>query len=227
MNIISTPCLPEENKFIFTEGIDYSQTEKNSIWGTGDLDTLELLQKIDIRGKWLNLAAGDGRYNLDLLKKADQVIASDIDESAISKLWHNTPENYRDKLQTKIFNITDNFPFADNTFDGVFCMGTLHFFPRDILPQIISEMDRVLRSGGRLLIDFATDIQRVLPDGQLYFRELEPQYSLDDAETYLQELLKGYSIKIIRSEVPAEEIRTRGLVYDFSCKFLLLIADKK
>ena len=26
-------CEPEQDKYIFTEGIDYSKTEKTSIWG--------------------------------------------------------------------------------------------------------------------------------------------------------------------------------------------------
>ena len=71
---------PEEDEYIFTEGINYFETSKVSIWGTGDKDTLELLKKVEIRGKWLNLAAGDGRYNLNLLEKADFVVASDIDD---------------------------------------------------------------------------------------------------------------------------------------------------
>src|SRR3989344_1657398 len=100
------PRKPEQNKYIFTEGIDYSKTEKTSIWGVGDKDTLELLKKIEIRGKWLNLAAGDGRYNLNLLEKADSVVASDIDESALDKLWQNTPEQFKSKLKTKVFDIT-------------------------------------------------------------------------------------------------------------------------
>ena len=97
MRKITKPTKPEEDKYIFTEGIDYFTTRKTSIWGTGDKDTLQLLKKIEIHGKWLNLAAGDGRYNLNLLKKADFVVTSDIDESALSKLWHNTPDKYKQK----------------------------------------------------------------------------------------------------------------------------------
>ena len=100
---------PKENKYIFTEGINYFETGKTSIWGTGDKDTLELLRKIKIHGKCLNLAAGDGRYNLNLLKKTNFVLASDIDEGALSKLLHNTPKKYKKKLDTKAFDITKKF----------------------------------------------------------------------------------------------------------------------
>ena len=74
---------PDEDNFIFTEGIDYSQTETTSIWGIGEKDTLEFLKDIEIQGKWLNFAAGDGRYNLNLLENADSVVASDFDASAL------------------------------------------------------------------------------------------------------------------------------------------------
>lgn len=221
------PREPEEKKFIFTEGIDYSKTEKTSIWGTGDKNTLELLKKIQINGKWLNLAAGDGRYNLNLLEKADFAIASDIDESALNKLEQNTPDKFKQKLQTKIFDITKKFPFKNESFDGVFCMGTLHLFPEEILRQIFSEIDRILKQHGRILIDFATDIKRILPDGKFYIRKSESQYKLDEAAKFLKELLKNYKVQIVKSEVPEEEIKTRGFVYKFSCKFILLVADKK
>ena len=220
------PREPEEDKYIFAEGIDYSKTETTSIWGTGDKDTLELLKKIGIRGKWLNLAAGDGRYNLNLLEKADFVVASDIDESALNKLWQNTPDDFKTKLQTKVFDITKKFPFENNSFDGMFCTGTLHLFPKEILRQIFSEMDRILKPDGRILIDFATDIRRILLDGKLYIRKSEPQYKNEEAAKFLKELLKNYKVQIVESEVPEEEIKTRGFVYKFSCKFILLTADK-
>src|SRR3990167_2199248 len=157
------PREPDEENHIYTEGIDYSQSEKPSIWGTGDKDSLELLKKIEIHGKWLNLAAGDGRYNLNLLEKADSVVASDIDESALDKLRQNTPDELRAKLQTEVFDVTKKFPFENDSFDGVFCTGTLHLFPTEILRQILSEIDRILKPSGRILIDFATDIKRILP----------------------------------------------------------------
>jgi len=46
MKKIVTLHKPEEEKFIFTEGIDYSKTDQNSILGTGDKDTLKILKKL-------------------------------------------------------------------------------------------------------------------------------------------------------------------------------------
>jgi ubiquinone/menaquinone biosynthesis C-methylase UbiE len=226
MDRITKPTKPEEDKYVFTEGIDYFITGKNSIWGIGDKDTLQLLKKIEIHGKWLNLAAGDGRYNLSLLEKADLVVASDIDESALSKLWHNTPNQYQSKLKTKSFDITKKFPFEDKSFDGVFCTGTLHLFPKEILQKIISEMDRVLKPNGRVIIDFATDIKRTSPSGKLITFGKEPLYTLEDAKKTLKNIFRNYQIELQDSEV-VEDFEAANPPYTLNCKFVILIADKK
>ena len=225
MEKITKPRKPEEDRYIFTEGIDYFKTEKTSIWGTGDKDTLQLLKKIKIRGKWLNLASGDGRYNLNLLKKADFVVASDIDESALNKLWQNTPEKYKSKLKTGAFDITKKFPFKNNSFDGVFCAGTLHLFPKEVLRQIISEVDRVLKPNGRVIIDFATNIKRTSPSGKLITFGKEPLYTLKDAKTTLKNLFRNYQMEMHESEV-VEDLEAANPPYTLNCKFVILIADK-
>lgn len=218
---------PEEEKHMFTEGVDYFKTGKVSIWGHGDKDTLELLNKTEIRGRWLNLAAGDGRYNQELLEKAGFVVASDLDESALRKLRDNTPVKLRTKLDMQVFDITQRFPFEDEAFDGVFCASILHYFPENILQQIVSEVDRILKPSGKVIIEFATDIKRILPDGKLYIRKSEPQYTFEEGKEILRELLNNYRVKIIKSEVPPEEIKTYRFVYTLSCQLVLLIANKK
>ncbi len=215
------------DRFVFAEDIDYLKTGRSSIWGEGDRDTVELLKRMKISGRWLNLAAGDGRYNRGLLEKADAVVASDIDAGVLRKLRNITPERLRHKLKTVVFDITETFPFSDHSFDGVFCTGTLHLFPEEMLRFIFSEITRVLRPGGKIIIDFATDIRRVLPDGSLYIRGSEPQYNLDQAKSLLQKLLKNYRFRIIESEVPEEGVRVGELSYKFSCKFLLVVGDKQ
>ncbi len=226
MKNLTKPHKPKEDKYIFTEGINYFDTGKASIWGTGDKDTLEFLKKIEIHGKWLNLAAGDGRYNLILLEKADFVVASDIDESALSKLRHSTPEEYRKKLDIKAFDITKKFPFEDSLFDGIFCTGTLHLFPREVLRQIVFEISRVLKPNGKIIIDFATDIKRVSPNGKLITFGKEPLYDLKNAKRILETLFENYHIQMHESKV-VEDFEAANPPYTLNCKFIILIADKK
>ena len=223
--MVTKPLKPREDKYIFIEGINYLETGRTSIWGSGDKDTLEILKDVEIHGKWLNLAAGDGRYNLELLKKVDSVVASDIDESALNKLWHNTPERYKPKLETKIFDISKKFPFGDNSFDGVFCTGVLHLFPTNVFRKIAYEIDRVLKPHGRAIIDFATDIKRVLPKGKLIRFGDEPGYDLNKASALLKRVFSNYEIRMYKSKV-SEKMKMGNPSYKFSCNFILLIADK-
>ena len=225
MNIITKPTEPKEDKYIFTEGIDYFKTDKKSIWGLGDKDTIRLLKNIQLRGKWLNLAAGDGRYNLSLLEKVDSVVISDIDESALSKLWQNTPNKYRSKLKTKVFDITKRFPFENETFDGVFCTGTLHLFPEEVLRQIITEMDRILKPDGKVIIDLATDIKRTSSSDKMIKIGKEPLHTLDIAKKMLKQLFREYKVEIQESEV-IEHVEAANPPYTLNCKFVILVADK-
>ncbi len=199
----------------------------DSIWGGGDKDTLALLKDTRIDGKWLNLSAGDGRYNLELLKKAAFVIASDIDRLALENLWDNTPEELRSKLELKVFDVTKRFPFDNVSFDGVFCTGTLHLFPKETLKEVISEITRVLKPNCKVIIDFATDVKRILPNGKLYIIEGEPQYTSENANLFLRILFKDYDIQIQNSEVPEEQVDAGDMSYKFSCRFLLLTARKQ
>lgn len=199
---------------------------KESIWGKEDEETLELLDKTEIRGKWLNLAAGDGRYNNVLLRKADEVVASDIDKNALNKLGDTTPEKYRSRLQIKVFDITKRFPFNDNTFDGVFCVGTLHLLPKHVFREIFNEMNRVLKPNGKIIIDFATDVKRISPEGKAVTFGDEPQYALNEAREILKDLFKNYEIETYESEVSEELLKGVNPPHTFSCRFILLIAKK-
>jgi len=227
MRKITKPHLPDERHYIFTEGINYFKTGKESIFGAGDKFTLDFLEKAKIQGKWLNLAAGDGRYNLQLLQKADAVVAADIDESALSKLWHATPPECREKLENAVFDITKRFPFANNSFDGVFCTAALYVVPKKILTKIVKEINRVLKPNGRVIFDFATDIKRVRLDGLPYPRiPGEPQYNSKSAKETINSLFKNYKFSILESKVPEEVYLDANPPYIFSSNVILFVGEK-
>jgi len=99
---MTKPFQADESKYIFTEGIDYSKTSRNSIWGQEDFSTKELLKRlVKPSSKWVNLASGDGRYNNLIASVADKVIDVDIDECALQKLYENTLEIFKSKLTLK------------------------------------------------------------------------------------------------------------------------------
>jgi len=193
----------------------------HSVYGQGDKETLKLLKEERISGRWLNLGAGDGRYNNILLEKANSVLAADIDKKELELLIKNTPKEYMPKLRTKVLDLAKKLPFEESSFDGVFCTGTLHFFKEPELKKIISEIQRILKPEGTLIIDFATDIKRVKKDGQLYVLENEPKYELEQAWEMLSELLKNFETKFYKGHVSEETVRQQGTEYKFSCSFIL------
>jgi SAM-dependent methyltransferase len=218
---------PNEQENIYTDDVDYANTPDDSVWGTEDKATKNLLQSARITGKWLNLCAGDGRFNNHLLGNADEVIAVDIDESALQKLIRITPRTLKSKLSTKTMNIARSFPFEDNTFDGVFCVGTLHLFPKQVFKTIFSEIERVLKHSGRIIIDFATDIKRTYPDGSLWIIENEPNYRLEGALAFLKKAFRDYKVNIITDKVDPEKVKLADKEYIFTSNFILIDAIKK
>ncbi len=221
----------DSKKLIFTEDIDYSQTGTTSIWGEGDPETLTLLQKLvsenKISGYWLNFAAGDGRYNNLLLSSVNRLLATDIDLNALEKLKSVTPRNLVGKLTTAQQNITELFPFADKSFDGVFNTGTLHLFPKDILSKITGEVARVLKQRGLYIFDFATDVKRERSDGTLVGRS-EIVYEHEETREIFSKLLKQYNFEFefIAGTVPPEEVTSGDGTYLFSCNYWIIVATK-
>lgn len=218
---------PNEKKYIFTDDIDYTKTSNDSVWWSEEDLTKKVLLKNVKKGNWLNLCAWDGRFNNLLLANADSVTALDIDEGPLEKLYRISPQELKSKLSIKTHNITETFPFPDNSFDGIFCSWTLHLFPKDILIKIFWEIDRVLKHNWKIVIDFATDIKRQYDDGSLWIVENEPNYKLDEALTILKELFKNYNSEFINDVCLPELVVLDDKQYMFSCNYVLISASKK
>ncbi|MDD2656071.1 MAG: class I SAM-dependent methyltransferase [Patescibacteria group bacterium] len=216
-----------EQENIYTGDVDYANTPDDSVWGTEDEATADLLKKTNIAGKWLNFCAGDGRFNNLLLEKANEIIAVDINESALQKIVRITPDALRKKLTIKTANVVRPLPFENDLFDGIFCVGTLHLFPKLVFKGILDEMGRVLKSGGRIIIDFATDIKRTYPDGSLWIVKTEPNYTLEEAIVFLKEMFKDYEVIITTDKVEPEKVKLNDKEYIFTSNFILLNAVKK
>lgn len=217
---------PDEQNNIFTDEIDYTKTPGSSVWGAEDDSTKKILTHSGMHGKLLNLCAGDGRFNQLLLEQADLVIAADIDNEALQKLQRITPDELKKKLIPQIVDVSKKLPFKDKEFDGIFCVGTLHLFPKPIFKQIFEEIDRVLKPGGRIIIDFATDIHRTYADGSLWIVDNEPNYSMSEALNFLQEIFRHYEADFITDSVAPEKVDLGDKKYIFTSNLILIDAKK-
>lgn len=193
-----------------------------SKWGAEEKETIEAINDIGFSGSVLNIAAGDGRFNDRLLELSQKVTAIDIDNSELKYLKKNCPESLACKLHTKVVDITQKFPFRDATFDGAFCTGTLHLFGKETIAKILHEIKRVLKPGGRMVLDFATDIKRLDRNQKQVVFAGEGNYTTDEAMLLFQEQLQDFSWNM-RIATFAEETSENDTGYDYiSGEFLII-----
>lgn len=197
-----------------------------SKWGEEELETIKAIKDIGFKGHILNIASGDGRFNNYLLELADNVTAIDINESELLELKNNTNEHLKNKLSTMIVDITDHLPFDDNTFDGVFCTGTLHLFDLKTLEYILLEIKRVLKKDGKIVFDFATDITRLDKNGNKVTFANEINFTLESASEFFKSELKDFSIKIEKSTFKEENLEEQDTSYVSIVGNFLVISGK-
>lgn len=229
MDSPDAPHPPDEPHYVFTEGIPYSTTGTESIWGHENPLTLRALQRVlGEGGQWLNLAAGDGRYNNEIARLADKVFATDIDESALRKLLINTPEELKSKVETRAMNLVEKFPFERETIDGVFSAGTLHLFPVPVFNTIASEITRVLKVGGVMVLEFRIDINRVNTQTSetIKFGD-EPLYDHAKAILAVRHAFPDFGIQFLDGDKVEERFDKASPPFQFSCTNLLVTGIKK
>lgn len=96
----------------------------------------------------LDLGCGSGNDTLYLLRKGKQVYAVDQSENAIRNITKNFPE----VAEAKVMNMLDGIDYPDNTFDIVIADLSLHYFDASTTHRILSDIRRILRPGGHLLV---------------------------------------------------------------------------
>ncbi|MBU3978563.1 class I SAM-dependent methyltransferase [Patescibacteria group bacterium] len=208
----------------------YFEGEQKSIWGKESKDFLKFIKTAKLHGFILNGGAGDGRYNNELLERADRVIAADVDPNPLQKLCKNTPPEYKQKLELNVFDITKKFPYKNNSFDGFFSTGLLHIFPKEVFENISHEIHRVVKPGGKVILGFSTDMIRTKKDGELHIYKGEPEYSLSEGEKLLKKTFKNEDfniIKMLRSHSSENNFRRSDPPYKLDSNYIYLLAKKK
>lgn len=167
-----------------------------SKWGIEEKETIEAINRIGFAGNILNIAAGDGRFNNRLLELSQKVVAIDIDESELKCLKVNCPKKYANKLCTKVVDITQELPFQEATFDGIFCTGTLHLFDSETIIKIFQEIKRVLKVNGKIILDFATDVKRLDKNKKRVVFDGEGSFTTEEAISLFKEQFQDFSLNI-------------------------------
>lgn len=121
-----------------------------------DLERLVELAAPQADWRILDIATGGGHTALKFAPYVEEVVASDLTPAMLEK----AEEHLRSKgVQNVRFQVADaeDLPFADETFHLVTCRIAPHHFSN--VGQFLRESRRVLKTGGRLLLQ-----DHVLPD---------------------------------------------------------------
>ena len=193
-----------------------------SKWGIEEKETLDAINELS--GITLDIAAGDGRFINKLLEVSDKVVAIDINSSELDELKRNYSQN--NKLQTEVVDITREFPYADSTFDSIFCTGTLHLFDKKTIIFILNEIRRVLKPNGKIVLDFATDIERIDKDGNKVLFDGEGSYSSFEARSLFNKELSDFSLNIEESTFEETNLDDSTGYNSIKGKFLIIVGEK-
>lgn len=163
----------------------------------------------------LDLGTGSGYVAFGIAKQSGaRVIGLDITDNTLE---NNRIKAEEQRLSNLRFVAYDgmSFPFGDGEFDAVVTRYALHHFPD--IAHTFSEISRVLKSGGRLLISdptpnendtsrFVDDYMRMKPDGHI-------KYYTKDEFSLLAENAGLSLINAVQSEITFPRLKETANAY--------------
>jgi ubiquinone/menaquinone biosynthesis C-methylase UbiE len=134
----------------------YAPTYDASAFGGAGLATLSDRDLRGVRdalagvepGRVLDAGAGTGRVTASLISSGWSVVALDASTEMLNQLRRAHPE-----VETVEARLGTRLPFADATFDAVVAMRVLKYV--DDMDYALGELARVVRPGGRVVVEFA------------------------------------------------------------------------
>lgn len=140
--------------------MDWKQLNKEL--GNIDLYWLDFILKghLPCDAKILDAGSGEGRNIMYCLKNGMDVFGVDQNPEAIQFLKLIAKQYQLDNIEARFQQMKlDKLLFPDSTFDTVLCNAVLHFAEsQDHLYQMLAELSRVLKVGGKLVVRTMSDL---------------------------------------------------------------------
>ena len=138
--------------------------------------TMKILEKyLPENGTVLDLGGGAGVYSFSLANKGYIVYLSDLSENLIAQAKsQKKEENNTNLISCDVVNATDLSIYNDNQFDVVLLFGPLyHLLEESERSKCISEVNRVLKPGGKVFASFIPYLSGSIAIVDRYFRHPE------------------------------------------------------
>jgi ubiquinone/menaquinone biosynthesis C-methylase UbiE len=154
----------------------------------------------------LDIATGAGFTAFAMAARCRRVIGLDLTPGMVREAHRLAAERGIDNLLFCLGD-ADTLPFSDSTFDLVTCRFASHHFPD--LPRALSEMARVVRSGGRVVVEDtcapeAPELAAVMNEWEL---RRDPSHIANQPPSRLRALLEASGLAVeaaAMSQVPQE-----------------------
>lgn len=112
----------------------------------------QILQYIPKGAKILELGSGQGQDTRFFASNKLDVVSTDISESAIKINNEKLPEDLKSFVTIKKLDMTEKFPFEDESFDVVYAHLSFHYFSIKKTLEILQEVHRVLKNDGLFIM---------------------------------------------------------------------------
>lgn len=128
----------------------HSYYEKQDWINRPSLFAKEVIKYFPQSGKVLDLGAGQGQDSRYFAKKGYEVVSTDMSDSALAINQEKVTDEIKDKISVRILDLSENFPYPDESFDILYAHLSLHYFDKETTIKIFNEIERVLKKGGTL-----------------------------------------------------------------------------
>lgn len=156
---------------------------------------------------------GSAEINMARACPNAKIIATTIDEEGLrftDKILADFPE--RERIITKIEDVSQPMPYSDSTFDFVYARLVLHYLTKQQLEAALTEIHRVLKPGGTFFV-----VARNKNEWELTKPEFIISY---DEKTNITTYYEQWEWKIIRKRqfLSEEQLKTALTLHGFEIK---------